>query len=706
MNNFNFDNESFFNVFCCFINSYVRKTPKEVILSGIPVQEGSLVPDMFSAIEKRRAAEIMAEKCGLKSKFINKSPELIHPEAAPYILFLKDGKSAIVEKNDTDLSLFVIIDDSGDKKDVSYSEMKEISADFAFLMKKETAISSPEGHNKKKRWFFDAIWLSKWIYADVIAASLFINLFGVVTPLFTMNVYDRIVPNHAVESLWALAIGVFIVFIFDAVLKYMRHHFLEISAKKTDLLLSSRMFRKVMDLKLEDRPKVIGSFASNIKDFDMIRNFLSSSTISILVDLPFMIIFLSVIAYVAGNMVLIPIVVNIVILVYAISIKKPMNELVKAGYEISSHKNGMLIEALKSIETIKSFNFQKHKLWEWENLVAKNANQSQSVKGMSYSLNTFFNFMVNLTTVSVIVVGIYKISDLSLTTGGLIACVMLSSRAVAPLGQAISLITTYDQAKVAFEGIDNIMQKDAENEKQTEHINLTDIKGKIVFKNVSFKYSEDAALALKNVSISINPGEKVALLGRMGSGKTTLQKLIMGFFRPTEGEVLIDDLAVGQLNPELLRGSIAYVPQNVELFRGNLKQNICVRKTDADDNDIIKALNIASLIRLVSSHPKGLGAELDEDGRNLSGGQRQSVAIARAFTGASSIALLDEPTDGIDFNTETQILANLKEALKDKTVLLVTHKNNLLDLVDRVIVLEEGSVVFDGKKEQMMKKFS
>jgi ATP-binding cassette subfamily C protein LapB len=702
----NLSNESLFEVFSLFVNRYIKSINREIMMNGIPVKEGRSVPLMFDYSDKKRIVELLAEKCGLKSAFIEKPPSDVHPEAVPFIVFMKDGSSAVLEKSDRAANTFILRNSADETAAFTADELDSKAYGTVLLLKKDIEIKNEKDSSKRNKWFFDAIWLSKWIYLDVIAASFFINLFGVVTPLFTMNVYDRIVPNHAVESLWALASGVFIVFVFDSVLKYLRHHFLEISAKKTDLLLSGRLFRKVMDIRLADRPKVIGSYASNIKEFDMIRNFLSSSTISVFVDLPFMILFLLLIGYIAGIMVLIPIIVNVIILIFAFSVKKPINELVKENYAVSARKNGVLIESLKTIETIKSFNFHRHKIWEWDSVVAKAANLNKHMKGLSYSMNTFFNFMVNLTTVSVIIVGIYKIAELKLTTGGLIAAVMLSSRAVAPLGQAISLITTFDQAKVAYQGIDDIMQKKSETVDADDFINITDFKGSVDFRNVSFRYSEEGAYALKNVSFSVKAGEKVALLGKMGSGKTTLQKLIMGFFQPSEGEALIDGISVSQINPALLRDSIAYVPQNVELFRGTLKQNVCIRKTDATDAELVNAINVAALGGFVNKHPQGIAAEIDEDGHNLSGGQKQSVTIARAFVGKSRIALLDEPTDGIDFNTEGQIITNLREAVKDKTLFLITHKNNLLALVDRVIVLDEGQVVYDGPKGRMFEKFS
>jgi ATP-binding cassette subfamily C protein LapB len=280
---------------------------------------------------------------------------------------------------------------------------------------------------------------------------------------------------------------------------------------------------------------------------------------------------------------------------------------------------------------------------------------------------------------------------------------MLSSRALSPIGQAISLITTYDQAKVAYKGIDDIMQKDTESEQTEDLIAPTDIKGAVSFRNVTFKYSEEGVSVLKNVNFSINAGEKVAILGKMGSGKTTILKMLMGFYKPADGEVTVDSISVSQINPASLRSFIAYVPQKIEIFRGTLRQNITIRKTDADDDSVLKAVNTACLQPMVNRHPKGLAGEIDEDGNNLSGGQKQAVGIARAFAAPFSIALLDEPTDGIDHNAEVQIIENLKSALKDSTLLLITHKTNLLALVDRVIVLEEGQVIYDGPKENMFK---
>ncbi|MGE4317745.1 MAG: type I secretion system permease/ATPase [Deferribacterales bacterium] len=702
MENIEINNESLYKTFIFFIHKYAKNISEASVLTGIPVKYGQKIPEMLSFSGGKSNISLMAKRCGMRTKLIDKNPADINPDAFPLIGFDKSGMSFVIEYN-TD-GTFTRTAESGSSERLSQAELRDSFLTSALLLKKELIKS--DDTKKDKKWFFEALWLSRWIYADVLAASLFINLFGIVTPLFTMNVYDRIVPNHAVESLWALSAGIVIVFIFDFVLKYLRHHFLEISAKKTDMLLSGKLFKKVMDLGMKDRPKVIGSFASNIKDFDMIRNFMSSSSISVFVDFPFMIIFLLLISYIAGFIVLIPIAINIITLVYAFIIKRPMQNLVQENYTISSHKNGMLIESLKMIETIKSFNFHKYKMWEWDETVAKAADHSKKLKSYSYTLNTFFNFMVNLNTVLIVIAGVYLIADLRLTTGGLIASVMLGSRTVAPLGQFISLIITYEQAKVAYEGIDNIMQKDSEIFGKDTFVDIPDFKGDIVFNNVSFKYFEEGNYALQNVSLHIKAGEKVAVLGKMGSGKTTLQKLLLGFYKPTDGEILLDGINVSQINPVALRDTIAYVPQNVELFRGTLKDNIVLRNTGAEDSEIINALNTACLGGFISRHPRGIAAEIDEDGHNLSGGQKQSITIARAFIGKSRIALLDEPTDGIDFNTEAQIISNLQTALKDKTVFLITHKNNLLKMVDRVIVLDEGRVVFDGAKEDMFRKFT
>lgn len=699
------DDRSLFDSMCQFVNRYVRKTTPETLLLDIPMKEGESLPAMFDMVGKKQIIEVIAAKCGLKIKFIRKGVAEINKDASPFILFLKDNSSVIVESIDSENLAAKVVTADGAVSEEPIASLAERSYDLILLAKKEMVFAETLRNAGKNQWFFEAVWMSSRIYMDVLFASLFINVFAVVTPLFTMNVYDRIVPNDATESLWALSIGVLAVFVFDSILKYLRHHFLEISAKKTEMMLSGKLFGKVMDYRLADRPKMIGSFASNIKDFDMIRNFLSSSTLTVFADLPFMIIFFIFIAYIGGLLFLVPLTISIILLIYALTVRKPLQNLIDDSYVIASRRNGLLIESLKCLETIKSFNYQKYKLWEWDSMVAKSAELSQSVKGYSYSLNTFFGLMVNLNTVVTIIAGCYLIADKSLTTGGLVACVMLSSRALSPVGQMMSLITTYDQAKVAYKGVDDIMQKSSEVEGKPDLLSISSIKGKITFKNVSFRYAEDGPAALNNVSFTIQPGEKVALLGKIGSGKSTIQKLIMGFYNPADGEVSIDDLSVAQINPMSLRGGVAYVPQKVDIFRGTLRQNITVRRTDADDDSVLHALDIANLKAMVNSHPKGVAGEVDEDGNNLSGGQKQSVAIARAFIAPSSLALLDEPTESIDFNTESIIIDNLKRELKNSTLLLVTHKNSLLSLVDRVIVMDEGRVVYDGDKDKMFKKF-
>jgi len=695
------DNGSFFNALHLFICRYERQITPSVLLSDIPMEEGKSIPDMMGISGKKFTAQLIAEKFGMKSQFIRKNIAEIHPDAAPFIFFMKDGTAAVADSFDIEHDTVKIITNDGE----TIKKPSEVnSADAVFLLKRETVFNDSKVTEKKSAWFFDAVKMSGGIYANVLLASLFINIFAVVTPLFTMNVYDRIVPNNALESLWALSIGVVIVFVFDSVLKYLRHHFLEISAKKTEMMLSSRLFGKVMDYRLSDRPKVIGSFASNIKDFDMIRNFLSSSTLAVFVDFPFMFIFFAVIAYIGGTLLFaIPFVICILILAYAFIIRKPLQTLIQDSYTISARKNGLLIESLKCLETIKSFNYHKFRLWEWDSIVAKAASQSKAVKSYSYTMNTFFGAMVSFNTVCIIIAGTYLIGNNELTTGGLIAAVMLSSRALSPVGQAISLITTYDQAKVAYKGIDDIMQKNTESENKKDLVAPTDFKGAVEFRNVTFKYFDEGVSVLKNVSFSIQPGEKVAILGKMGSGKTTIMKMLMGFYKPADGEVTVDGISVSQINPASLRMATAYVPQKIEIFRGTLRQNITIRKTDADDDSVLRAIETASLQNMVNRHPKGLAGEIEEDGNNLSGGQKQAVGIARAFAAPFRIALLDEPTDGIDHNAESRIIDNLKTVLKDSTVVLITHKNNLLALVDRVIVLDEGQIIFDGPKEKMFK---
>jgi ATP-binding cassette subfamily C protein LapB len=506
--------------------------------------------------------------------------------------------------------------------------------------------------------------------------------------------------------LWVFAVGVFVIYVLDTFLKFTRAMLLESAGKKSDIIMSSIIFEKVLDLKMASHPKSVGSFASNLKDFDSIRSFLTNATITALVDFPFAILFLLVIGYIGGWMVLVPIIMIILIVSYAFFIREPLRESIEESHKASAAKNSILIEALQNIETLKTLGATGQVQWLWEEATGEIAQKSLKSRLLSTSITTVTGFMTQLTTVLLVISGVYLIGLHELTMGGLIGIIIISGRAVAPMGQVAALIANYSDAKSAYDVLEGIISQPTERPHGKKFINRSTLKGEIEFKNVNFAYEEADHNALNNVSFSIKPGEKVAIIGRIGSGKSTISKLLLHLYEPTSGSILLDGIDIKQIDPADLRKNISYVSQDIMLFKGNAKDNIAYRSTRVSDEQMIRASVISGADEFIRKHPKGYEMPIGERGMGLSGGQRQSIGIARALLFESPIVIMDEPTNAMDQLSENRLMANLKTYLQDKTAILITQKNTVLPLVDRIIVMNEGQIYLDGPRDQVLAKLS
>lgn len=678
----------------------------ESLMSGIPVQNSG---ELFSLSNSKSIFSRVAARAGLKSTLIERSIGDMLNIHLPVILLLSSGNTCILESFNKDKSEAKIIYPDGDGLEqwVKVQDLEEEYLGFSYMLKKEFDYSSQESRTlkiKQKNWFWSTLKRSTRTYTDVLWASLLINLFVLATPLFTMNVYDRVIPNNAEETLLVFTIGIVLVYVLDFVLKFIRVYMLESAGKKSDVIMSSIVFEKVIDLKMSSHPNSVGSFASNLKDFEAVRSFFTSATLTAVVDLPFAIIFLLVIYYIGSYLVLVPIVTMILILIYALVIRKPLQESIESSHEASAKKNGILIEVLQNIETIKSMKMSGKKQWEWEEATGEIAQKNLKSRLLSTSIPNVTHLFIQLNTVFVVVFGVYMIKDFDLTMGGLIAVVILTSRTVAPMGQAAALISNYSDAKTSYTVLNDIVARDTERPEGKEFLQRENFKGKIEFKEVSFKYPEADILALDKVSFVINPGEKVAMIGRIGSGKSTIAKLLLKLYEPESGTILIDGIDIGQVDPIDIRSSISYVPQDVHLFKGTIKENIISSERNPHDEDVVMAAEISGTANFVHTHPKGYDMPIGERGMGLSGGQRQSVGIARALMQNSSLMLLDEPTNAMDQTTEAQLLKKLKVKMQDKTMILITQKMSMLDLAQRVIVLHNAKLVLDDTKENVIKK--
>ncbi len=685
---------------CLVIYSKLNRcsTSKDSLIAGLPIESGQITPEIF-----KRAASRAGLISSFKHKRLSDIPNLI----LPCILVLKDNQACLLEKIDSNTQeATVIFPDTPDGKNrIALEALEKEYLGYAIYLtqkqfleeKKANLVGFEEGH-----WFWGTLWRSRSVYRDVLVASLVINLFILASPLFVMNVYDRIVPNNAIESLWVLAIGVSVIYIFDILLKFLRSYFLEVAGKKSDVLMSAKLFEQTLGLTMANRGGSIGAFANNLREFDSIRNFFTSGTIASIVDLPFVIIFLLVIFYIAGNIVFVPIVIITIILVYSLILKGPIKRSIEATYEASNQKNSVLIETLTTIETIKALGVEAHSQWKWEQAVGDIAKASIRSKMLQSSIGRMTGFMQQISTVVIVLAGVYLIKEGDLTMGGLIATVMISSRTISPMGQFANLTSSYEQTRTALNTLNELMKQEVERPTEKSFIQHPNFEGGIEFINVSFAYPGETKLCLNNVSFKIEPGEKVGIIGRIGSGKSTIEKLILGFYTPTEGSILIDGIDITQLDPAELRRNISYVPQEVNLFSGDVRENIAYRAPYIEDEKILKAAQLAGVDDFIKRHPSGYSLKVAEGGRSLSGGQRQSIGVARALLLDTPIYLFDEPTNAMDGKTEQVMIDRLKKGTIKNTSILVTHKMTLLQLTDRLMVMDQGKLIADGEKETVL----
>ena len=698
--------DSLLEVFVIYTKLFHKPFTKEALLAGLPIYGDQ---KLFSKGKSKSLFSRVAARAGLKSTLIKRPIEEMLSLHLPIILLLSNDNVCILEKFSEDKTEAKIIYPEGDGLEqwLSVKDLEKEYLGFAYMLKKEFEYDDKNSRTlqlKQKHWFWSTLQLSFPIYRDVLWASLLVNIFVLATPLFTMNVYDRVIPNNAQETLMVFTIGIIFVYILDFFLKITRGYLLELAGKKSDIIMSSIIFEKVLDLKMSEYPPSVGSFANNMKDFESVRSFFTTATMTALIDLPFAIIFLAVIYYIGGYLVLVPMITMLLILIYALVIRKPLQESIESSHEASAKKNGILIETLQNIETVKAMRMNSKMQWEWEESTGEIAEKNLKSRLLSSSIPNVTNLFIQLNTVFVVVFGVYLIQEFELTMGGLIAVVILTSRTVAPMGQAAGLISNYSDARTSYDTLNDVISKEAERPAGKEFVKRPKFKGKIEFKDVCFNYPGTEVPALTDVSFTIEPGEKVAIIGRIGSGKSTIAKLILKLYEPTSGKIMIDGIDLSQIDPADLRRFVAYVPQDIHLFKGTIKDNIVSSEQHPDVSDIIYAAQVSGVEEFVQTHPMGFDMPIGERGAGLSGGQRQSVGIARSMMQDSSIMIMDEPSNAMDQTTESRLLAKLKVELAGETVLIITQKFSLLDMTERIIVMHHSKVLLDGPKEQVTKQ--
>jgi len=675
-----------------------RANTRAALSAGLPLPRSGLTPSLFP-----RAAA----RAGFSSKVVRRPLDKIDRALLPVILLL-DGDEAclLLEWEDDGERARVLLPESGqggvtlsrDELAARYSGIAIFSRPhFRFDQRTPQMADLPQRH-----WFWGAVLDQLPVYRDILAAALLINLFALAMPLFTLNVYDRVIPNFAVETLWMFAAGLLLVLGMDYFLRLLRGHFIDLASARIDVKLSALIMERVLGMRMSDRPPSVGSYASTLRSFELVRDFIASATVTAVIDLPFAILFFLAIAWISWPLVFLPLLGSVMILIYSYVIQHKMHELSETTYRAAALRNSTLIESLTALETIKAHGAAGLMQAKWEKTAAFLARVSAQMRLLSSSAMNGVATLQQFVNLATVIAGVYLIHANMLTMGGLIACVMLAGRAIAPLAQIVGLLMQYQNARVALQSLEGTMSRPTERSGEASFVHRPEISGEIEFRDVSFAYSEQAEPALKHVSFRIKPGESVVVIGRVGSGKTTLHKLMLGLFTQTEGAVYIDGVDLRQLDPADLRRNVGYVAQETMLFYGSLRENIAIGAPFADDRTIIEAAEIGGLSEFVNRHPQGFDMLIGERGESMSGGQRQGVAIARAVLLDPPILLLDEPTSAMDFSSEAQFKTHLKRISEHKTLVIVTHRQSLLDLADRVIVIDGGKVLADGPREQVV----
>ena len=671
-------------------------TSRETLLAGLPLTDGQLTPALLS-----RAAQ----RAGLTTKLAARELTRLNNALFPAILLL-DNQDTCLLLAIQDQRAQVVFPEFGEASVwIALNELNTRYSGRAVYLRPQERIearTTPIDKGADGHWFWGVIRRHRGLYRDVLLAAFLINLFAVAMPLFVMNVYDRVVPNHATDTLWMLAAGIVLVMCADAALRMMRGWFIDMAASRTDITLSATIMERVLGMKMTERPASIGSFASGLQAFESVRSFIGSATVVGFIDLPFVLLFTLVMGLISWPLV-IPVLVGIaLVLLYTAGVQHKMHQLSEQSMQASAQRNAVLVESLVGLETLKTLGAEGRMQSLWEKTTLLLSRTSVKMRMLSGSVTAGTLWIQQAVAVAIIILGVYLIIDAQLSQGALIAAYMLSSRVMAPVGQAAALLMQYHQAATALETLEAVMQKPVERPPGTSWISRPRLQGGIEFNEVSFRYPHDERDVLRNVSFKINPGEHVAILGRNGSGKTTLEKLVAGLYSPTQGAVLIDGIDARQLDPAELRRNMGYVSQDVNLFFGSLRDNIVMGAPQVDDARVLEAVRLSGLAEFVQTHPAGLAMPVGERGELLSGGQRQGVTIARAMLNDPSILLFDEPTGAMDHASEELFKRNIREYAPGKTLLVITHRTSLLELVDRIIVIDAGKIVADGSKDQVV----
>ncbi len=681
---------------------YGRPTSDTVLFSGLP--------DELTESLELDDVERIAERIGLQViKHSERDCRTGNFECPAIIVFRGGGVLSLVETDDHGAYVTDRPSEDGQPIKVTRDQLARLRPESAlsftlyYLNASEEAQIGNAVEIEKRHWLATTL-IPYWrTYVRVIVAALFINLIALGAPLFTMNVYDRVLPNKAIPTLWVLSFGITLAYVFDMLLKTARATLIDYAGRKADMRLSQIIFDKVLNSTLASRPMSTGEYANRVTQYEFVREFFTSNTIGVLIDSAFVFVFLIVIYMIAGWLVVIPAVAFVLTVLVGLYAQARIGRSMATAANEASRRQSLLVETISTIETLKSLRAEAGMLRRWQELTKNSSRTNEGIKHISSNAVNMTMFIQQMVSTLIVIAGTYAFTDGKIAMGAIIATVMLSSRAGAPLGQIAMTLARFRQATMSLRILDKIMEQPDDRPSTVGFVNRQIRHASFSFEDVAFEYPGSDFPVINQMSFSVAPGEKVGIIGRIGSGKTTIGRLLDGLFSPTAGRVLIDGVDLRQYHMAEVRSAVAIAGQSSELFSGTVKENLLIGRADATDQDLLDVARMTGVDLFVGNHPRGFDMPVGERGSNLSSGQKQAMTIARLLLGKPKIVFLDEPSGAMDLASERHLIDRLRTAFGPETTLLIaTHRHSMLELVDRLIVVDKGRIVADGPKQAVV----
>ena len=665
----------------------------EKILAGLPVHSGELTQEYIERAAGNAGLTIFTRRLSRQLSLEENCPPSCLPcivwfEKSPVVVVQIEKEFVEIRRPEIDMELDRLSPDL-------FLEGMESSMLFFSLARIQDGRDPNFPPDWRDHWFWGSLLEGRRIYREVLLASLLINLFALAVPLFVRLIYDRVIPGMALTTLNTLTMGVLLVITFEMVCRQLRTRFIDIAAKKSDLLMSSQLFAKVMGVRMSSIPAAVGSFARQVQDFEAIREFMTSTTLTALVDLPFAMLFLVVIGLMGGQLVWIPILAIIVMSFISLAVQPRLRQSIEESERLSARKHGDLVESITGLESLRLAGAQSRFQQRWEQVTGHMATWALRTRAITGNVTAIATWLQQLATVAIVYFGVIFISTGNMNMGALIAIMMLSGRAVAPFMQLALLGTRYYQARSAFMVINQLMCAPEEQTQNALYRTVKGLHGNIELKQLSFSYPDSVTPALTDISVSISSGERVAVVGRSGSGKSTFARILAALYLPDQGQVFLDDIALGDIHPSTLRAKVGFLAQDPWLFHGSVLDNITLGGGRFCEDELLATARDCGVTLFTGDSLAALEYPVGEGGRQLSGGQRRAVALARAMLSKPNVLILDEPSAHMDSLMDARVQKTLKSLPKHITLIIITHRSSLLSVIDRVLMLDGGRLVSD-----------